>query len=64
MQFALASSLLVLLCASFTKIDVIVRTEGRIIPSGKSQIVQHLEGGIVKPSWFVKVMSFGQPAFG
>lgn len=47
-QFALASSFLVLLWASFTKIDVIVRTEGRIIPSGKSQIVQHLEGGIVK----------------
>lgn len=30
------------------EIDVIVRTEGRVIPSGKSQIVQHLEGGIVR----------------
>ncbi len=37
-----------LMCwAGFTKIDVIVRTEGKIIPAGKSQIVQHLEGGIV-----------------
>jgi adhesin transport system membrane fusion protein len=44
----LASSISVLLWAGFTKVDVIVRTEGQIIPAGKSQIVQHLEGGIVR----------------
>jgi adhesin transport system membrane fusion protein len=41
------SAILFMAWAGFTKIDVIVRTEGRIIPAGKSQIVQHLEGGIV-----------------
>lgn len=34
--------------ASVAKVDIIVRTEGRVIPAGKSQIVQHLEGGIVR----------------
>lgn len=33
--------------AAMAPIDVIVRAEGRIIPAGKPQIVQHLEGGIV-----------------
>lgn len=37
-----------LLWAGIAELDVIVRTEGRIIPAGKSQIVQHLEGGIVR----------------
>jgi adhesin transport system membrane fusion protein len=37
-----------LLWASIAQVDVIVRTEGQIIPAGKSQIVQHLEGGIVQ----------------
>jgi adhesin transport system membrane fusion protein len=44
----LFSSISVLLWAGFAKVDVIVRTEGQIIPAGKSQIVQHLEGGIVR----------------
>jgi len=44
----LVSSISVLLWAGLTKVDVIVRTEGQIIPAGKSQIVQHLEGGIVR----------------
>ena len=34
--------------AGLAEIDIIVRTEGRVVPSGKSQIVQHLEGGIVR----------------
>lgn len=34
--------------ASIAEVDIIVRTEGRIVPAGKSQIVQHLEGGIVR----------------
>lgn len=38
----------IFLWAGFASIDVIVRTEGRIIPAGKSQIIQHLEGGIVR----------------
>lgn len=44
----LVSSISVLLWAAFTEVDIIVRTEGQIIPAGKSQIVQHLEGGIVR----------------
>ncbi|MCK4506952.1 MAG: HlyD family type I secretion periplasmic adaptor subunit [Desulfuromonadales bacterium] len=44
----LFSSVSVLLWAGIAKVDVIVRTEGQIIPAGKSQIVQHLEGGIVR----------------
>lgn len=44
----LVSSIGVLLWAGFTNVDIIVRTEGQIIPAGKSQIVQHLEGGIVR----------------
>ncbi len=44
----LFSSISVLLWAGFAKVDIIVRTEGQIIPAGKSQIVQHLEGGIVR----------------
>lgn len=43
-----AASLCFLCWASLAPLDVIVRTEGRIIPAGKSQIVQHLEGGIVQ----------------
>ncbi len=34
--------------AGMADVDIIVRTEGRIVPAGKSQIVQHLEGGIVR----------------
>ncbi len=44
----LFSSVSVLLWAGIAQVDVIVRTEGQIIPAGKSQIVQHLEGGIVQ----------------
>lgn len=44
----LFSSMGLLAWAGIAKVDVIVRTEGQIIPAGKSQIVQHLEGGIVR----------------
>jgi adhesin transport system membrane fusion protein len=44
----LCSSSSLLWWASIARVDVIVRTEGQIIPAGKSQIVQHLEGGIVR----------------
>ena len=43
----LLSSLGLLLWAGLASVDVIVRAEGQIIPAGKSQIIQHLEGGIV-----------------
>jgi len=40
-----------------------VRTEGQIIPAGKSQIVQHLEGGIVRKILVQEgqVVAAGQP---
>ncbi len=44
----LFSTISLLLWAGISEVDVIVRTEGQIIPAGKSQIVQHLEGGIVR----------------
>ena len=44
----LFSSIGALLWAGIAKVDVIVRTEGQIIPASRSQIVQHLEGGIVQ----------------
>lgn len=59
----LASSTSVLIWAGVTSIDVIVRTEGRIVPAGKSQIVQHLEGGIVRKILVQEgqVVAAGQP---
>lgn len=45
---ASAAAITLLLWASLAEVDIIVRTEGRIVPAGKSQIVQHLEGGIVR----------------
>ena len=44
----LFSCISLLLWAGIAKVDIIVRTEGQIIPAGKSQLVQHLEGGIVR----------------
>jgi adhesin transport system membrane fusion protein len=44
----LFSSIGLFVWAGVAEVDVIVRTEGQIIPAGKSQIVQHLEGGIVR----------------
>lgn len=44
----LVSTVTLFFWAAYTKVDVIVRTDGQIIPAGKSQLVQHLEGGIVR----------------
>jgi adhesin transport system membrane fusion protein len=59
----LVSSTSALLWAGTAKVDVIVRTEGQIIPAGKSQIVQHLEGGIVRKILVQEgqVVAAGQP---
>ena len=44
----LISCISIFMWAGIAKVDIIVRTEGQIIPAGKSQLVQHLEGGIVR----------------
>jgi len=59
----LFSSISVLSWAAFAEVDIIVRTVGQIIPAGKSQIVQHLEGGIIREILVKEgqVVSAGQP---
>jgi adhesin transport system membrane fusion protein len=59
----LFSSISVFLWAALTEVDIIVRTAGQIIPAGKSQIVQHLEGGIVQKILVQEgqVVAAGQP---
>jgi adhesin transport system membrane fusion protein len=42
-----AAAVLLLVWAGFASVDRVVRAQGRVIPSGKQQLVQHLEGGIV-----------------
>jgi adhesin transport system membrane fusion protein len=37
-----------LLWAAFAQLDQVTRGEGRVIPSSKRQVIQNLEGGIVK----------------
>lgn len=39
---------LFLIWATFSPIDEIVRGEGKVIPSGENQMIQHLEGGILE----------------
>ena len=36
-----------LVWATFSEVDESVRGEGRVVPSGQTKIIQHLEGGIV-----------------
>jgi adhesin transport system membrane fusion protein len=36
-----------LLWTTLARVDLVVHTQGRIVPSGKQQLVQHLEGGIL-----------------
>lgn len=49
--------------ASLARVDLIVRTVGRVVPAGKAQIVQHLEGGIVRTILVQEgeVVKAGQP---
>ncbi|MES2024964.1 MAG: HlyD family type I secretion periplasmic adaptor subunit [Pseudomonadota bacterium] len=43
----LAALFLLVVWAYFAPIDMVVRGQGRIVPSDHNQIIQHLEGGIV-----------------
>ncbi|HEX5329072.1 HlyD family type I secretion periplasmic adaptor subunit [Sulfuricurvum sp.] len=36
-----------LIWAAFSEIDEVVRGEGKVIPSGQTKVLQHMEGGIV-----------------
>ncbi len=40
-------TVLIIIWASFAQVDKVVRVSGKIIPSGRGQEIQHLEGGIV-----------------
>jgi len=48
LYFWLVAVTLFIVWASFTQIDEITRGSGKVVPSGENQIVQNLEGGIVK----------------
>jgi adhesin transport system membrane fusion protein len=48
LYFWLITITLFIIWASMTQIDEITRGSGEVVPSGKNQIVQNLEGGIVK----------------
>jgi len=48
LYFWAVAIVLFIVWASFTQIDEITRGQGAVVPSGENQIVQNLEGGIVK----------------
>ncbi len=48
LYFWLISAVFFLVWASVAKVDEIVRSEGKIVPSGENKILQNLEGGIVE----------------
>jgi len=48
LYFWLLTVALLLLWASVAKVDEIVRSEGKIVPSGENKVLQNLEGGIVE----------------
>jgi adhesin transport system membrane fusion protein len=63
LYFWLIAVALFILWASLTEIDEITRGTGEVVPSGENQIVQNLEGGIIKEI-LVKVgdtVAKGQP---
>ena len=41
-------SLIAIIWASLSEVDESVRGSGTVVPSGKTKIIQHLEGGIIK----------------
>jgi len=48
LYFWFVAIILFIIWASFTQIDEITRGQGEVVPSGENQMVQNLEGGIVK----------------
>lgn len=48
LKMLLAFTVVFLLWASFFSVDKVTRGNGRVLPSVQNQVVQHLEGGIVK----------------
>jgi len=52
-----------LLWTALARVDLVVHTQGRIVPSGKQQLVQHLEGGILSKVFVHEgdVVTAGQP---
>lgn len=52
-----------LLWTALAPVDIVVHTQGRIVPSGKQQLVQHLEGGILSKLYVREgdVVEAGQP---
>ncbi|KQY81707.1 HlyD family type I secretion periplasmic adaptor subunit [Pelomonas sp. Root1444] len=40
-------TLALLVWTALARVDLVVHTQGRIVPSGRQQLVQHLEGGIL-----------------
>lgn len=48
LQILLGLSGVLIVWAALAPVDRVVRAEGRIIPSTRAQLVQHLEGGIVR----------------
>jgi adhesin transport system membrane fusion protein len=46
--FWVFSVTLFLIWASFSPIDEIVRGDGKVVPGGENQMIQHLEGGILE----------------
>jgi len=47
LSIIITCTFLILVWASFAQVDKVVRVSGKIIPSGRGQEIQHLEGGIV-----------------
>ena len=43
-----AATLLFVTWAAVTPVKELARTEGQVLPSGYTQLVQHLEGGLVR----------------
>ena len=45
--FWIVTAIFLLLWAGLSPIDEIVRGDGKVIPGGENQMIQHLEGGMV-----------------
>ncbi|OGO91617.1 MAG: hypothetical protein A3F10_07425 [Coxiella sp. RIFCSPHIGHO2_12_FULL_42_15] len=46
--FCIACVCSLVVWAHFSKIDEVIRGVGKVIPSGKIQVIQHLEGGVIE----------------